>query len=148
VFYEAGQEYQVSIALTDLRAAGTCAAPAKIIVNEGVPAGWTAKDPSSGGTVSSDGTYVRWDVDPTGGLPALSYKAVASEAGLVSFQGQLQEADAGYVFRVEGQSTAVGSGAIPRSATSGASSTGSSSGPSPGRWAGRHPATPRSSGTT
>jgi hypothetical protein len=104
--YKDGQEYQVAIALTDLRAAGTCGAPAKVIVNEKVPSGWTAKDPSSGGTVLNDGAFVRWDVDPSGGLPALSYTAVAGGTGVAYFQGQVQEADAGYVFRVGGESTA------------------------------------------
>jgi len=111
--YEAGGTYAVSIALSDLRAAGTCAAPLSATVTETLPAGWTASDVSHGG--SAAGNVITWNLDLTGGLPAgpLQYTAKATGSGLVTIQGELGEAGSTFRFPVTGPEAAASQEALP-----------------------------------
>jgi hypothetical protein len=91
--WRSGQTYDVSLAISSIRAAGGgCAAPATVTIEETVPDGWTPSAPSTGGTIA--GTKVSWTL--TGGQIAagtLTYKAsAAGEPGQANFRGKVREA--------------------------------------------------------
>ncbi|MBI4604955.1 MAG: hypothetical protein HY721_23585, partial [Planctomycetes bacterium] len=100
--YTAGTQYDVSIALSDLRAAGACASPSVVTVTETLPTGWTASRVTGGGVPR--GNVITWTVNVAAGPPAepLKYRAKAAGAGLVNFQGELGEPGSTFKFVVEG----------------------------------------------
>lgn len=101
--YTDGNQYDVSIALSDIRPAGACAAPLSVTLTETMPTGWTASGISNGGTAA--GNVITWNIALTGGLPAmpLKYKAKAASSGLVNFQGELKEPGSTFTFVTEGR---------------------------------------------
>ena len=101
-----GETYDVSVALSDIRAASAgCPAPTTVKVEEIVPKGWAPSNPSSGGVVA--GTKVTWNL--TGGQIAastLSYKVKAAGTfGEVSFRGKVSEGGSPITSAVGGDST-------------------------------------------
>jgi hypothetical protein len=103
--YDDGGNYQVSLALTDLRAAGDCAAPTAARICETLPAGWNATAISDGGIF--DGKRITWNLNLAGGAPpSLTYTADATAGGLVGFQGSVQEEGSDRVFSVLGEISA------------------------------------------
>ncbi len=112
--YSDGSQYDVSIALSDLRPAGACATPLSVTVKETLPVGWTASNVSPAGAVS--GNVVAWNIALTGGVPAapLKYKAKAAGTGLVNFQGELSEPGSTFTFVADGENlTASAESVVP-----------------------------------
>jgi hypothetical protein len=109
--YEEGQEYPVSIAISDLRPAGACPAPAGARICERIPPGWIASDVSAGGTAA--GEIITWNLDLAGGPPApLTYNVTAGAGGVVSFLGEIHETGSGYTFPGGGDATAASQASV------------------------------------
>jgi hypothetical protein len=101
-----GETYDVSIALSDIRAASAgCPAPTAVKIEEFVPNGWTPSVPSQSGVVS--GTKVTWSL--TGAQIAagvLTYKVKAAGAsGQVTFRGKVSEEGSPITSAVGGEGT-------------------------------------------
>jgi hypothetical protein len=101
-----GQTYDVSISLSDIRAAGgLCAAPTNVRIEETVPEGWIPSVPSSGGSIT--GTKITWNL--TGAQIAagvLTYKVEAhGESGPVTFRGKVSEVASPVASAVIGETT-------------------------------------------
>jgi hypothetical protein len=87
-----GETYDVSIALSDVRAAGgQCAAPATVRVEETVPDGWTPSLPSGNGTIT--GSRIVWNLTGAQVSPGmLTYRVTAAGVpGQVNFRGKVSE---------------------------------------------------------
>ena len=76
--YTAGSTYDVTLTLSDVRAAGDCDAAESVTLTERVPLGWTISNVSDGGTVN-DGR-ITWDLEgDTLAEGTRSYQATAAE---------------------------------------------------------------------
>jgi hypothetical protein len=107
--FEPAGEYTVAITLSDLRAAGECAAAGAVRLVETLPRGWTAEAVSHGGLWDAAAGAITWELDLAGasGAPdSLSYTAIAGPAGAARFSGSLREPASVFTFAVEGESTA------------------------------------------
>jgi hypothetical protein len=103
--WRAGETYDVTIALSDVRAASaSCAVPAAVRIEETVPAGWTPSAASMGGRVN--GGTITWTL--TGAAVAagsLTYRVQAAGAGGdARFRGRVADDPSGVPFAVEGAS--------------------------------------------
>lgn len=111
--YTAGGEYQVTLAVSDPRPAGQCAAASQVVVADRLPPGWTAKNISNGGLLGGD--TVTWNLTlPAAAGTSLTYTAVAAGSGRVDFSGKLNDLASSLAFVVEGESAAVDGSALPQ----------------------------------
>ena len=109
--YEPGTEYEVRIALSDVREEGACAAPTDVHIVETVPPGWIVSGVSHDG-VEEEGT-ITWDLNLQADVAPLTYTVNPSEGGHVAFQGEITETAGGYLHMVAGSSEAASSESLP-----------------------------------
>jgi hypothetical protein len=104
--YEPGPWFHdVTLRLTNVRGAGQCDPPTRVLLSETIPAGWTASSIVGGGIV--EGNTIRWDLDiSTPVLPRPQYQVSASDGGVVSFHGEVTEPGSNVVFPILGESVA------------------------------------------
>jgi len=98
--FQDGDDLTVDITLRDVREENDCCpAAGGVNITENLPAGWTASNPSDGGTVSNGGSTITWSIaqaDVANGK-SVSYTATADDSGaqFVNFNGELVEDVAG-----------------------------------------------------
>ncbi len=106
-FYEDGGTYEVTLELSDPRAAGDgCDAAGTVLVTERVPDGWESVEIVSG-NATVDGGAIAWTVDLTGDERSLSYRVTAGGTGLARFEGAVSEEGSDFVFSANGPARAV-----------------------------------------
>ncbi len=104
--YVEGADLAVDLAVSDVRAAGECAAAAATTITEYVPAGWTAADITGGGAFA--GGKITWNLTPAqlAATSTLSYTtAGAVTANPMGFSGSVVETGNIVSFAIEGEST-------------------------------------------
>ena len=108
--YEADTEYEVKLAITDLRQQGECSAAAATTIVERVPRDWEVGEISNGG-VFEDGA-ITWKLDLGAEVPTLTYKVVAAGSGLVAFNGEVSDTGSDRFSFVDGVRHAVDAAAL------------------------------------
>ncbi len=104
--YVDGTGLAVSLAVSDVRTAGACAAAAATTITEYLPAGWTATNISNGGTLS--GNRIIWNLSAAqlAAMPTLSYTADGPvAANPMTLAGSVVESGNIVSFSVEGENS-------------------------------------------